>query len=75
VLEVDGAVVAQSRMQATWIIEPIDVIDDGSRGLFVSLVLVVVNLLDLETAAETFHRSVVIAIGLRRVSNSVARLN
>jgi len=49
-------------MLADWIVEPIDVIDDGSRCLFVGFVLVVVHLLDFETAEETFHRCVVIAV-------------
>ena len=49
-------------MQSDWVVEPIDVVDDGSGGLFVGLVFVPVDFLDLEASEETFHRRVVVAV-------------
>lgn len=49
-------------MQSYSVVESVDVIDDGSRGLFVGLVFVPVDLLDFEASEEAFHRRVVVAI-------------
>ena len=49
-------------MQAFRIIKTFDVVGRGADGVFVSLVLFVVNFFDFETFEETFHQCVVVAI-------------
>src|SRR5262245_32094582 len=57
-----GTQISQRRMPPLAVIEAFEIFKDRSSGLAVSLVLLLVDQLGLETGEEAFHHGVVVAV-------------